>query len=213
TQLRESARILGATDFIAELGGLTYYDLGNEIVRNYGAFRGRGTPYEAMARSGAAAVLLGEFPGHLEPHAPWAFENRECSMLLRGLVDESAARGILHEAGHSWLDLRDNGVIPRTFEGMDLPEIHAYHLVPAGVDKASAVRADLARRSLRGAEAVAIGDAPSDAALTEEVGAVFIVANGRENVERSGPWPDGVYATEGANGDGFAEAVLRVLGS
>jgi hypothetical protein len=213
SQLRESARILGANDFIAELGGLTYYDLGKEIVRNYGAFRGRGTPYEAMARSGAAAVLLGAFPGRLEPHAPWAFENRECSMLFRGLLDEATARAVLDDGGHSWLDLRDNGIIRRTFEGLVLPEIHAYHLVPAGVDKASAVRADLERRGLRKEQAVAVGDAPSDAALSGVVGAVFIVANGRENVERSGSWPDGVYATQGPSGDGFAEATLTILGA
>lgn len=212
-QLRESARIFGANDFIAELGGLTCYDLGKEIVRNYGVFRGRGTPYEAMARSGAAAVLLGAFPGRLEPHAPWAFENRECSMLFRGLVDETAARTVLDVGGHSWLDLRDNGIVRRTFESLDLPEIHAYHLVPAGVDKASAVRADLERRGLRKQQAAAIGDAPSDAALTGEVGAVFIVANGRENVERAGPWPDAVYATQGPSGDGFNEAVLKILGA
>lgn len=211
-QMREGARILGATDFIAELGGLTFYGLEGLIVRNYGAFTGTGTPFEAMARSGAGALLLEEFEGKLEPHSPWAMQPRECSMLFRGYIDQEEADALLERAGHRWLDVRDNGIIGRTFDDLAVDEVHAYHLMPRGVDKSAAVAADLTRRGCSKEQAVAIGDSPSDAVLAGEVAAVFIVANGRDHVEATGPWPNNVGATTAANGDGFAEAVQGVLG-
>jgi hydroxymethylpyrimidine pyrophosphatase-like HAD family hydrolase len=207
--VREAARLLGAADFIAELGGITCYGLGREVVRHFGAFGGRGTPFEAMARIGAAGLLLEAFPGRIEPHGPWAFSGRECSMLFRGHVDLAAARSLLAEAGHDWLDLHDNGVIRRSFPGLEVPEVHAYHLVPRGVDKASAVAADLRRRGLEPDDAAAIGDSMSDAAVGEQVGTVFLVAN----AEASAAALPAVHLTAGAHGEGFAEAVAVLLGS
>lgn len=211
-QVREAARVVGATDFIAELGGITCYDLGAEVVRDYGAFEGEGTPHDAMARQGAAGLLLEAFPGRLEPHTPWARLPRECSMLLRGLVDPGAARSLLADAGLGWLDLLDNGVIPRSYPTLPVEEVHAYHLLPRGVTKATAVAADMARRGLAPEECVALGDSPSDASLAGAVGAVFIVANGRAAVERAGAPPENVYATEGSHGEGFAEVVEALFG-
>jgi phosphoglycolate phosphatase len=206
--VREAARLLGATDFIAELGGLTCYDLGQEVVHNHGAHRGPGTPFEAMARSGAAGLLLEAFPGRIEPHAPWAFSGRECSMLFRGHVDLEEARAALAGGGHEWLDLHDNGVIRRSFRGLDVGEVHAYHLVPRGVNKASAVAGHLRRRGLDRAEAVAVGDSLSDAEVAAQVGAVYLVANA-ETAAVSHP---GVRITRGSHGEGFADAVGAVLG-
>lgn len=205
SQVHEVARLLGASAFIAELGGVTRY--GDEVVRHFGAYRGEGTPYEAMARTGAVALLLEAFPRRLEPHAPWAFLARESSMLLRGEVDLREARRVLSEAGFDWLDVLDNGVIPRSFETLDTREVHAYHVLPRGVTKASAAAADMARRGLSPKDCIAIGDSPSDALLASAVGAAFIVANGRADVERSGVAADNLYATSGSHGDGFAEVV------
>lgn len=208
-QVRETARILGASSWIAELGGVSC--LHGEETRNHGAFAGPGVPYEAMARSGAAGLLLDAYPGRLVPHAPWAFLGREVGMLLRGQVDLEEARELLARAGHGWLELEDNGVISRRFPDLQVDEVHAYHLVPKGVSKATAVAADMAARRLPPEAAVAVGDAPSDAALAPHVGAVFVVANGRRAVEAAAPWPDNVYVTEGSHGEGFAEAVGGLL--
>jgi hydroxymethylpyrimidine pyrophosphatase-like HAD family hydrolase len=202
TQALEAARLLGARDVIAELGGLTAYDLGREVVRAWGRFAGPGTPFEAMARSGAGALLLERFD--LEPHAPWAFAGRECTMLLRGRVDVDRARRALEEARHDWLDLVDNGVIGVE----DGNEIHAYHLLPLGVGKAQAIAADLARRGLGSEAAVVVGDSPADVAAAPHVATAFVVANGREAARGA---PDNVVVTESSYGDGFAEAVLSIL--
>lgn len=210
-QVREAARILGARDFIAEMGGLSCYSLGEETVRDYGEFSEDGPPYRAILRDGAAAVLMEAFPGRLEPHAPWAFLERECSVLLRGHVDLEEAHSVLAGAGLGWLDLLDNGIISRSFPSLSTAEVHAYHLLPRGVSKASGAEADMARRGLSPNESVAVGDSPSDAALARAVGAVFVVANGKAAVENAGPVPDNVYLTEGSHGEGFAEAILGLL--
>jgi phosphoglycolate phosphatase len=209
TQVREVARILGATGFIAELGGITAR--GEAVVRDYGAYRGPGTPRQEMARSGAAALLLERYSGRIEPHAPWAHAEREVTMLFRGQLDLAEARSMLADAGYRWVDLHDNGIIRRTFPGLDVPEVHAYHLVPAGVTKASAVAADVAARGLGRAQAAAVGDSASDAEVSPHVGAVFIVANGERALAGTEP-ADNVYLTDAPNGDGFAEVVRGLLG-
>lgn len=211
-QVREAARLLGATDFIAELGGLTCYDGGAEVVRALGGFARGGTPFEALAASGVAGLILDRYAGLLEPHAPWGLEDRETSMLLRGRVDVEEVRALLDRSGYRWVDIQDNGIIPRRFPGLDAEEVHVYHLAARGVDKASAVRADLSRRRLGAADAVAIGDSPTDAALAPFVAAVFVVANGARSLKAAAS-PQNVYLTEGSYGDGFAEAVLAFLGS
>jgi phosphoglycolate phosphatase len=210
-QVREVARTIGAAGYIAELGGLiAFRDEGREVtVRNRGAFTGAGTPYAAIVRSGAAGALLAAYERRLEPHAPWAFLERECSVLLRGFVELAQARATLGEWEYGWLDLLDNGIIPSwpgRFPGLDADEVHAYHLVPLGVSKRTAVALDRARRGLRREECVAVGDSASDAEIAPEVGEVFIVANGRTAVQGLA-LPGKVRFTERAHGLGFADAV------
>jgi hydroxymethylpyrimidine pyrophosphatase-like HAD family hydrolase len=215
--VREAARLLGSASFIAELGGVASFE--GQIIQDHGAFSGPGSPFEAMARSGAAAVLMETFAGRFEPHTPWAHLDREVSMLFRGHVDPGEARKLLDGAGFDWLSLEDNGIIPRKlprtgadrFPGLAVEEVHAYHLVPRGVSKAAAAAADLARRGLGPEAAVGFGDSPADAELASAVAAVFVVANGRKSVEAGGPWPDNVYLTEASYGEGFAEIVFALL--
>ena len=206
TTVREAARVLGASGYIAELGGITVR--GTEVIRDRGAYQGSESPYRAMIRSGAAGLLLDTYRSRLELHSPWSV-NRECSMLFRGHVDLDEVRDLLAASRYGWLTVMDNGIIPRRFPGLDLEEVHVYHLVPRGVSKATAAAADLEARGLSADQAVAVGDSPTDVALASHVGAVFVVANGAYAV---GPdAPDNVFVTDGANGEGFAEAILGVL--
>lgn len=204
-QVRESARLLGAGGFIAELGGVIGFE--DRVERSNGAHRGRGTPVEAMFRSGAPGFLLETYRGQLEPHAPWVHVERRCTILLRGLVDPIESRATLERSGYGWLDLLDNGVIGGTYPGLSGPEVHAYHLVPRGIDKASAVARDMERRRIHPADAVAVGDSASDLSLAPHVGAVFIVRNGAPD-----DGPENAYITDAAYGEGFAEVVSGLLG-
>lgn len=203
--VREAARLLGADGYIAELGGITVR--GDQAVRHGGA--GPETAYRAMVRSGAAGLLLERFGGRLEVHAPWTV-HRACSMLFRGHVDLDEARTVLSASAYTWLTLEDNGIIPRRFPGLGVGEVHVYHLVPAGVSKAAAVARDLAARRLHRDQAAAIGDAPTDADVAPHVGAVFVVANGEDAVGTD--LPENVFLTDGSYGEGFAQAVMGLLG-
>jgi phosphoglycolate phosphatase len=209
-QLREAARLLGAAAFIAELGAFVV-ERGpdEEVTTNFGAFSGTGTPFAAMARSGAGAFLLERFEGRLEPHTPWAFRDREATMLFRGFVDEREASEALVRARYGWLEVCDNGRISRVYESLDVPEVRAYHLVPRGVNKASAVKVHRERRGLPLEQTAAVGDSASDLHMAPEVGAMALVGASESQIEAA----DGaVFTTERAGGEGFAETVEILLG-
>jgi hydroxymethylpyrimidine pyrophosphatase-like HAD family hydrolase len=214
-QMRDVARTVGARAYIAELGGLLVYRDGREesVLRAPGVTRGRQTAQDAIHRSGAAGFLLDRYVGRLEPHAPWAFVERETSVLLRGLVDLTEARGALRDTGYGWLTLEDNGVIPAAperFPGLHVEQVRAYHLVPVGVSKRTAVAMDRAHRELATGSCILVGDSVSDAEVAPEVGAVFIVANGRAGLDGV-PVGENVYLMDRSHGLGFADAVLPLL--
>lgn len=210
-QMSELARVVSAYGYISEMGALVVdRRVFPEVVHaNYGGFAGSGTPFEAMARSGAGAFLLETYPGSLEPHTPWSAHPRKATMLFRGQLDRGAAQAALEDAGYSWLELEDNGVIPRHFEGLEVNEVHAYHLVPKGVGKAAGVRRHLELVGIDPSQAAAIGDSLSDLQMAEVVGKMFIPANGRAAV--GDRLPGNASYTEGAHGEGFAQAVAELL--
>ena len=112
-------------------------------------------------------LLLEEFPGLIEPHAPWHLE-REVSHLFRGLVDEGAANALLAERGHAGLRLVDNGTIGRDETALDLPGTpRAYHLIPAATSKAAAVERHMRARGYAPEECIAVGDSVEDLAVAD----------------------------------------------
>ncbi|MGQ0669275.1 MAG: HAD family hydrolase [Actinomycetota bacterium] len=209
----ETARILGAEAYIAELGAFLVERRGSDeaVIHNFGAFRGSGSPFQEMARSGAGAFLLERYQGRLEPHTPWTYHPREATMLFRGFVDPEEATESLAGAGYDWVTLHDNGRLSRTRPSLEVPHVHAYHLTPSGVSKASAVRLHRDRCGTSAGQTAAVGDSPSDLAIAPDVGAVFIVANGLASVGRSADHLQNAFATPSSHGDGFAEAVDALL--
>lgn len=203
--VQEPARVLGAGAFVAELGGLLVLADGTEIVDTGQAPTGL-RPAEDLRRSGAAALLLERFPGRLLPVAPWT----EVSLMFQGLVDTSEADEVLRAAGFGWARLADNGRLRRRPAELDVPEVHAYHLLPRGVSKASAVRRHRELRGVPRERTAAVGDSPADLELAAEVGRCFLVRNGLSSLP--GEAPPEVEITEGAFGLGFAEAVDALLG-
>lgn len=207
-QLSEVARLIGARAYVAELGALLVErDEGERVTENFGEFRGRGRPAEAMARSGAAAFLLQRFAGRLELHTPWALRPRVATMLMRGFVSAEESSGALDGAGYGWLDLRDNGVMRGAYPSLDVSPAHVYHLAPRGVTKASALRMHRERHSIALEEAAAVGDSPADLEMASEVGAMFLVGSPALQPDA----PRNVVAIGAPAGEGFAEAVDRLL--
>ncbi len=154
-QLREVARLLGASDFIAELGSV--------IVRGASESPAYDAPGWGGARGKRAAELVAQVREALpfEPHEPW-FSMREHTLLLKGPPNQAApARAWLAKSAPD-LTAIDNGEIE---DGL-----HAYHILPGTISKANAIRQDLKARGLERADAIAFGDSDGDRAMAAEVG-------------------------------------------
>lgn len=215
SQLRETARLLGCMNYVAELGTELVYNLGLEVVMNLGEFVPTGeSVYESILETGVLDLLLERYPRRLEMHTPWSLE-RDCTPLLRGYLDVAEVKALLIENGFGQFEVVDNGVIPRRSPTLDVPETRAYHLVPRGVSKDQSVLRDQQHRRIRREDTVAVGDASADLALCGASGAFFMVRNGldanphlAEEVERA----ENVFVTEGRMGNGWAEVVETMLG-
>jgi hypothetical protein len=207
-QLLEACAIFGADGYVAELGAVVGWDRGRgrQVLR--GAMPAE---YDAIPQP-LVDGLLARYGDRLEFHDPWHV-GHELDVMLRGQVEVSDVNGWFAAHGASWLRLHDNGLLmPRTV-GVNVTELHVYHLVPDGVDKGRAVAYDLQRRGLRREEAIAIGDSLSDLAMAPHVGRFHLVANGA----RSAPVREAVLAAgnavieEGAVGAGWSTAVSAAL--
>jgi hydroxymethylpyrimidine pyrophosphatase-like HAD family hydrolase len=215
--LKEIARMLAWQDYLAEMGTVRVYGRGSEVVYDLGEWDERLTEdgeraYDLIEGSGVISALMEAFPGALEYHSPH-HADREVTHLLRGFVDDDSAREVLDASPLplSWLD---NGVVnPRSTELAQVKEVHAYHVMPRGVDKASAITADLARRGLTRDQAVMVGDSLADLEVHEAVGLTVLVANAlrSESVREEGASIGNVVVTEGAAGHGWAELVRAWL--
>jgi hydroxymethylpyrimidine pyrophosphatase-like HAD family hydrolase len=190
--LHEDCRLLGLTSYVYELGGGMVVDGEDTPLAGAGA-------YERIAESGAPQRLFERFPGRLEYHEPW-HEGRSVTHLLRGLVDLDEANALLPDD----MQLVDNGAISPKPSLPDLPEPHAYHLLPRGVSKAAGVGAHMRARGYAREECIAVGDSREDVEMADEVGRFFLVANARARDPRA-------EVTEAGWGEGFYEAVVRSI--
>ena len=162
SQLRETGRLLGCVNYVAELGTEIVYDLGTDVVMNLGGLElTRDSVYETILDTGVVDLLLESYPRRLEMHTPWSDE-RDCTPLMRGNIDLDEVHKLLEANGHSQFELVDNGVIPRKSPTLDVPVTRAYHLVPRGVSKDQAVRKDQEVRGVPRGATVAVGDATAD---------------------------------------------------
>lgn len=211
-QLLDDVRMLALRDYIAEAGCLIVHDRMAEEWQCVGGFPVVDglTVYETIVASGAAKLLFDTFPGRLEHHTPWS-GHRQCSHIFRGNVNIGEVAFTL-EAIDLPLTLIDNGIIRphhHTLVGVD--EVHAYHLLPRGASKPTALREDLRLRGVDAGDVVAIGDSSSDLELSEEVAAFFLVRNGLNDdavLERAAR--DNVFVTDGEMGIGWAQAVRLI---
>jgi hydroxymethylpyrimidine pyrophosphatase-like HAD family hydrolase len=211
-QVMEDARLIGQTAYIYEVGCGLVID-GEETLLTDGLVPRDGrTIHDLIADSGAPALLLEAFAGRLEPHAPWHLD-REISHLMRGVVDEEEANRLLDAHGHGGLRLVDNGAIaPRQTLAHLGATPRAYHLIPRGASKATAVAAHMRARAYRPEECVAVGDSREDIGVAAVVARFFLVANAVErDPEIAHGLPANAEICDGRNCEGFYEAVVRSL--
>src|SRR3954471_3800241 len=206
----EIARLLGQTAYAFELGCGVMVEGDETLLTGHLQPRDGLTVYQLIAESGAPALLLERYAGRLEYHAPW-HEQREFTHLLRGLVDLEEANALLVSAGHEDLRLVDNGAIAPKPSLPDLEAApHAYHLMPKAASKAAAVEVHMSARGFIAGDCIAVGDSPEDVDVAPRVGRFFLVANGAAKEPSLAGRPH-VEVTEGRNGEGFYEAVVRSL--
>jgi hydroxymethylpyrimidine pyrophosphatase-like HAD family hydrolase len=210
-QVSADSRLMGQTSYIYEAGCGVVIDGERTYLTGDWTVGGDGTPAERMLAEGVPDLLFERFPGRLEWHHPWHTE-RVLSHLFRGGVDVAEANRVLADAGHEDLRFLDNGAISTPVEGVEVP--HAYHLVPGGASKASAVAFHLRARGYAPEECIAVGDSLEDLDSAAAVGRFFVVANGpardpsiREALAR---YPNAAV-TEATMGDGVYEAVVATL--
>ena len=212
-QVAEDARLLGQSSYIFEAGSALVLD-GEEQWLTGELRPGTRTIHEQIDDSGAPALLLERYAGRLEYHDPW-HRNREVSHLFRGLVDAFEADALLAEAGHGDLRLVDNGAVHRRSPALEgLPQVRAYHLVPAGASKAGAVAVHRRARGLAREDCLAVGDSREDLATAAHVGAFWLVANAvtkDPSIREAMRSHDNVRLAEAANGPGVYEAVVTTL--
>ncbi|HFE65057.1 MAG TPA: HAD-IIB family hydrolase [Caldithrix sp.] len=178
-KLKETARILGLKNYIANLGMEIVYNQGERVINNFGTeVADRAALKKWIHDTGAVDSLLEKFSGKLRPYAPWA-EILRTHYLFIGEVD--------YRELYSWVDshfpglrIIDNGAVPAE---KDFRSPHAYHLLPINVGKKSAVQIDKKERSLKRENLIGIGDSPEDVSIADEV-AVFFLLNKNVQTDR-----------------------------
>ena len=211
-QLAEISRLLGWDGFLAELGCVAVtsrrsapeYAIGEWSPRDLIAGE---NPYEAIIRVGALDTLSSSFPSRIEEHTPHHL-NREVTHVLRGNLNVEEARRLLMALALP-VDIIDNGIIhpPKTTLDPDIDEVHAYHLVPAGVAKHTMIELDLERRGLVREAAASIGDSATDVDMASATALTALVANALDDksVLAAAETHDNIVATDARNGAGWAE--------
>lgn len=213
-QVKEDARLIGQTAYIFEAGSGLVVDGELEWLTGGLVPREDATIHDQITASGAPALLLERFPNALEYHEPWHLD-REVSHLFRGLVDAFEVDVLLAENGIEGLRLVDNGTVhSRSAALAELPQVRAYHLVPAAASKAGAVARHMQIRGYAPEECIAVGDSREDMGAAAAVGSFWLVANALEKDptlrEAIGGLPNVRVASE-AHGAGVYEAVVTTL--
>jgi hydroxymethylpyrimidine pyrophosphatase-like HAD family hydrolase len=213
-QVMEDARLIGQTSYIYEIGCGLVIDGDEEYLTGELQPQEGKTVHELIEESGAPRILLDAYSGRLEPHSPWHVD-RQFSHLMRGLVDPDEADAVLAEHGLGHLRLVDNGAVSpkESLEHLPGPP-HAYHLIPRVASKAAAVARHMRARGYAPEECIAVGDSIEDLGVAEHVGRFFVVANAVErdpSIRAAVAGAANVEVTEGRNGEGFYEAVVRSL--
>ena len=207
------ARLFGMKSFIYEVGCALVIDGEEEFLTDGFVPRDGKNVFELIEESGALDLLFETYPGRLEYHSPWHV-GRDVSHLLRGSVDAAEANRLLADRGHEHLRLVDNGVIPERGTLRIEGPVHAYHLMPRGGSKVRAVARHMQVRGYAPEECIGVGDSREDVEVAEVVGRFFLVANAvaaDPEITQAAAAHGNVEVTEGRNGEGFYEAVVRSL--
>lgn len=218
-QVIEIARVLHLRHFIGELGGYNQYGFGSDRVAffNHGlwpAFDEGNPPTKTMDELGIIDHLCSLYPGRCVRYPLNIINAREVSVLVLGSFD-------VHEAAEAVslpeypVNIIDNGEVAYSDKSLDIDEgIHIYHVLPKGISKGEAIRADLAYRHIDPSTTIAIGDSCGDIPMGDACGRFVLTGNGAsapEVVAEMTRHDMEVYATKGRTIDGWVEFASALL--
>ncbi len=170
-KLKETARILGFRNYIANLGMEIVYNQGEKVITNYGMEVADAAALKrTILNSGVLEGLQQHFRGRIRPYEPWASALRTHLLLIGEIDYPEAVRWM--ETHFPEYRIIDNGAVPA--EG-EFRHPHAFHVLPRQVGKRAAVAIDKKERQLQREELVGIGDSPEDVSIAPEVGVFFLL--------------------------------------
>jgi HAD superfamily hydrolase (TIGR01484 family) len=170
-KLKDTARLLGFKNYIANLGIEIVYDQGKKVIKNFG--RNVSKPKELkdwITSTGVVQSIFKKFPGKVQYYTPWS-EILESHHLLIGELNYIKAKQFISEQFPE-LRIVDNGLVP-PYDKFRKP--HAYHVLPREVGKMNAVKIDKKERGLLTENLIGIGDSMEDVTIAQEVAVFFLL--------------------------------------
>ncbi|GAB4366064.1 MAG: hypothetical protein Kow0042_05720 [Calditrichia bacterium] len=196
-KLKDTARILGFQNYIANLGIEIVYNQGEKVVTNFGiAVSNHQELKDYIRNTGVIQAIFKRFPGKIKYYTPWSDSLRTHHLLIGELNYPEVSEWL--SAEFEELRIIDNGAVP---PGHGFSSPHAYHILPRNVGKRAAVALDKRERNLRTENLIGIGDSMEDVTIAGEVGIFFLLDD--EVPARE----DNVIRIENRDGEGFSRIV------
>jgi HAD superfamily hydrolase (TIGR01484 family) len=196
-KLKDTARILGFQNYIANLGIEIVYNQGEKVINNYGIDVASHQDLKSwIKKTGIITTILDKFSGQVTFYKPWS-DILRTHFLLIGELDNNETEIFINKHFPK-LRIIDNGVVPPYG---DFKNPHAYHIVPQNVGKKSAVQIDKSERNLKTENLIGIGDSLEDVSIADEVAFFFLLD---ENVKSS---RENVIYIPNKDGEGFSRIV------
>ncbi len=221
--LHEDCRVLGLNSYVGEMGSLIMTDLKEQVWEYFCADMDYDpdcglTPHELIERTGVCQEILDRWPGLIEYQNDMGtgYKHREVTVGYRGNVPDDEVRDLLARSGLA-LDWADNGLVNRISKPtvLDLPKgtCRSLQIIPRGLDKGVGLRRYMELRGIDPAEAVSVGDAPSDFLMGRETGTFVCMENGLAHPETARLAEEGenVLVSRGSTVDGWVAAMRSIL--
>jgi len=215
TQLRYNAQMIGAKNYIAELGCELVYDLGRDVRVTFDSKKiNYQTTYGGKDLIRIIDILKDAFPGKIEGRVEWS-KYRSYNALFFGEIDLARANKLLKEKGYQGLHLVENGKSALVDLNLDVNTLFIYNLMPEGVDKAAAVALDRKIRGIPSSQCIALGDSPADLSMAGEVGYFFLMGDCLKEDDdflRKLSCYDNIYLTSQKMNRGWVEVIDYLTG-
>jgi len=196
-KLKDTARLLGFQNYIANLGIEIVYNQGEKVITHFGVdVPDHPSLKDWIRKTGVVEALFKTFPNRVDFYQPWADLLRTHFLLVGELPDQQAQEFITHNFPE--LRIINNGKVA-PYHKFKQPS--AYHIVPKNVGKRAAVNIDKSERKLKTENLIGIGDSLEDVSVAPEVALFFLLD---QQVTASDP---NVIPVDNSEGSGFSRIV------